>query len=211
LEDEFAKLDRLLTTKLIGPEVYAEKVKALGDALTDSVMTPAEKAAEKIAEYDFMLAKGAITQDTYNKLLAQTKEAVDALAGSSGFADFGRRIQELVMRGDAGPGGGVGGRFPGIGRAVPTNVDDQLPITDTQVTKFKNEMRSLSDYMETMQVDAFARDMSILADVMNQEQTRRDIAGSSGTMEKLLSIGNTKTDMLIAAVKNPPKQPMVLQ
>jgi len=123
LEEEFAKLDRLLKTGLIGPEVYEEKIKALGDALTDSVMTPAERAAEKIAEYDLMLSKGAITQETYNKLLAQTKQAVDALAMSSGFADFGAKIQDLLMRNEVPPTGATVGpfvdRFAGIGEPVP--------------------------------------------------------------------------------------------
>lgn len=53
-----------------------------GKQLTESLLTPQEKYNADIAEYNKLLAAGAITQDTYNRAVAAAKKTLDESSDS---------------------------------------------------------------------------------------------------------------------------------
>ena len=83
-------------------------------------------------------------------------------------------------------------------------------MTDKELLKSQNAMIGAADWLADQQLQEFQNAMAGAADWLVQEQSKQDVVDFRNA-ERLLSEGNKKTDMLIAAVKNPPKQPMVLQ
>lgn len=166
LNVQIAELKQLMDAGAISRETYDRSIKNIGMSVTES----ADKKtayANKVKELDALLAAGAITQKVYNKAIWEAKKGIDDLVGSSGFADFGAKIQDMLIRSGSSAPSGVVDRFAGIGNPVPFMGDGNGGV------------------------DA-------LADPIWQQV-------------KLFIEANKKTDQLIAAVKNPPKQPMVLQ
>ena len=230
LDDAFAQLKWQFDDGLLSQENYMKALAAMGRSLTDSVMTPSEKTTKQLAEWKQMLDNGAISQETYNRLVRDmgrsitkavwdAKAAIDSLSGTMGFADLGNRIQDMLMK--EGPASGIvgpvgmqpaftGDHFAGIGEPVPADMNEPIPMTTTESIKFQNAMAGAADWLAEQQQLKFQDAMAGAADWMIQEQSKQEIA-DFGKVEKLLSDSNKGQRELIAAVKNPPKQPMVLQ
>jgi hypothetical protein len=218
-QDQVKKLDDLMASGLYGQEWYAEKMKDLGKTLTDSVLTPEEKLIESTKLWDEALKKKAITQDQYNRLLEKgkkelegTKKSVEDLFGtSSGFVEFGRKIQDaisgsskkakigenpLAIGAPAGIGGGAGkGVGEVAGRGAGGAAGGEIVLPSTRASRISS-------------LDAAAAFHSLTPADLGT------IPGLSGTADfdnalkpvvKALQDGNKKTDEVVKAIKNQPK------
>lgn len=69
---------KALDAALKAEEKYLAQLKARGEAMRESVLTPNETYIEQLAELDTLLAAGVVTQETYNRALAGYRTELDA-------------------------------------------------------------------------------------------------------------------------------------
>ena len=79
--------------------------KAMGEALTKSLMTPLENAREELRNIRSLWAGFTITPETAQRALDQLKDKLTpkiefAVTGRVGFAEFGRSIQDALLKPD---------------------------------------------------------------------------------------------------------------
>lgn len=69
---------KALDAALKAEEKYLAQLKARGEAMRESVLTPNETYIEQLAELDTLLAAGVVTQETYNRALVGYRTELDA-------------------------------------------------------------------------------------------------------------------------------------
>lgn len=84
---------------------YQEELAKLGETLTESVMTPQEKAAKELAKYDELLAENKITQETWKRAvkastdsLKEKDESAEALNRTLDDLSIAYEVREAILQ-----------------------------------------------------------------------------------------------------------------